>query len=135
MVVEATKPVKNVQSPSHKTLPSLMPIHDDVLKDADDNRLVVEKMTIVERSDFLYNFEDLPREVVENIISHCDHLYPWLFVCKRAMKFAGHYLYQSSFPEYMGEEATVETFVSMLKGMEHPADPSPGAPWGRKLKH
>lgn len=82
MVVEATKPVKNVQSPSHKTLPSLMPIHDDVLKDADDNRLVVEKMTIVERSDFLYNFEDLPREVVENIISHCDHLYPWLFVCK-----------------------------------------------------
>ncbi|WVQ87068.1 hypothetical protein IAS59_000788 [Cryptococcus gattii] len=92
-----------------------MPIHDDTLKDADDNRPVVEKTTIVERSDFLYNFEDLPREVVEDIIGHCDHLYPWLFVCKRAMKFAAHYLYQSSFPEYM--------------------DPSPEAPWGRKLKH
>lgn len=80
MVVEATKPVKDVQSPSHKTLPSLMPIHDDTLKDADDNRPVVEKTTIVERSDFLYNFEDLPREVVENIISHiishCDHFIP-----------------------------------------------------------
>lgn len=37
-----------------------MPIHDDTLKDADDNRPVVEKTTIVERSDFLYNFEDLP---------------------------------------------------------------------------
>lgn len=35
----------------------------------------------------------------------------------------------------MGEETTVKTFVSMLKGMEHPADPSPRAPWGRKLKH
>ncbi|ADV22158.1 Hypothetical Protein CGB_D9210W [Cryptococcus gattii WM276] len=112
MVVEVTKPVEDVVSPSHKTLPSLMPIHDDTLKDADDNRPVVEKTTIVERSDFLYNFEDLPREVVEDIIGHCDHLYPWLFVCKRAMKFAAHYLYQSSFPEYMGEEATVETFVS-----------------------
>lgn len=82
MVVEVTKSVKDVQSPSHKTLPLLMPIHDDTLKDADDNRTDVEKMTIVERSDFLYNFEDLPREVVENIITHCDHLYPWLFVCK-----------------------------------------------------
>lgn len=82
MIVEVTKPVEDVVSPSHKTLPSLMPIHDDTLKDADDNRPVVEKTTIVERSDFLYNFEDLPREVVENIISHCDHLYPWLFVCK-----------------------------------------------------
>lgn len=82
MVVEVTKPVEDVVSPSHKTLPSLMPIHDDTLKDADYNRPVVEKTTIVERSDFLYNFEDLPREVVEDIIGHCDHLYPWLFVCK-----------------------------------------------------
>lgn len=52
MVVEVTKSVKDVQSPSHKTLPLLMPIHDNTLKDADDNRTDVEKMTIVERSDF-----------------------------------------------------------------------------------
>lgn len=73
-----------------------MPIHGDVLKDADDNRLVVEKMTIVERSDFLYNFEDLPREVVENIISHCDHLYPWLFVCKVRNRILRHQCFRYS---------------------------------------
>lgn len=51
------------------------------------------------------------------------------------MKFAGHYLYQSSFPEYMGEEVTVKIFVSMLKGWSIAQIHRPGAPWRRKLKH
>lgn len=80
MLVKAAEPDDYLQSLSHKTSLSLLPIHKDAQKNADDNQPHVEKTTIVEPLGFLYNFENLPKEVAKNIVSHCEHLYPWLFV-------------------------------------------------------